>query len=159
MTTTSKWPLLLACCAALLLLSPAASADTADLASFEPSALILGVTALFGFATLSTGLAALFLNKGLSMLVKTGSFVPAGAGTPVQAPNVRGWGARQVATGVTLWAALLLGDQVLFQVGLASVVIRQVLDVTANVMDGTYSQIPPFFVLGVPAVAALVATM
>jgi hypothetical protein len=58
-------------------------------------------------------------------------------------------------SGVVLWAALLLGDQVLFQVGLASVLIRQLLDVIANARDGTYRQIPPYFVLAAPAAAAL----
>jgi hypothetical protein len=60
---------------------------------------------------------------------------------------------------VVLWAALLLGDQVLFQVGLASVLIRQVLDIIAKVMDGAFIEIPPFLVLAVPAAAALIAVL
>ena len=53
----------------------------------------------------------------------------------------------------------LLGQPVLFQVGLAGVVIRQALDIIANVIDGQYRRIPPFIVLGVPAVAALLGAL
>jgi hypothetical protein len=86
-------------------------------------------------------------------------FVRPGETEVLRAPNARGWGARQMATGVVLWAALLLGDQVLFQVGLASVLIRQVLDIVAKVMDGAFMEIPSFLVLAVPAAAALIAVL
>ena len=131
-----------------------AAQSSASGTPFEASGFVLGVTALFGFATLSTGAAALFFNHGMSLLVDVGDFTRGSVGGVVRAPNIRGWGARQVATGI-LWAALLLGHQVLFQVGLASVLLRQALDMVAKALDGKPRQIPPFLVLAVPASIAL----
>jgi hypothetical protein len=91
--------------------------------SFEPTAFVLGVTWLFALATLATGILAL-VNSGDPFLVDTGLFQRVGRPDVVRAPNARGWGARQVATGVTLWPALLIGDPILFQVGLAGAVLR-----------------------------------
>ena len=132
-----------------------AAQSSASGTPFEASGFVLGVTALFGFATLSTGAAALFFNHGMSLLVDVGDFTRGSDGGVVRAPNIRGWGARQVATGIVLWAALLLGHQVLFQVGLASVLLRQALDMVAKALDGKPRQIPPFLVLAVPASIAL----
>ena len=143
----------------VLLTASAAHADGGSgLTAFEPSTFVQGITLLFGVATLVTGSAALFGNLGWSLLIDTGTYASSGE-TAVRAVNVRGWGVRQVATGVTLWAALLLGDHVLFQVGLASVVIRQVLDIIANLLDGTPKRIPPYLVLGALAVTALLRVL
>ncbi|MFT4975746.1 MAG: hypothetical protein ACI8S6_001639 [Myxococcota bacterium] len=127
--------------------------------SFQPSTLAQIVTALFGFATLSTGAAALLSRWGISLLIDIGDFTRVSDGVKISAPNVRGWGARQAATGVVLWAALLLGHQVLFQVGLASVLIRQALDVTAKVLDGKLTEIPPFLVLASLAAAGFYSVL
>ncbi|MFT4625077.1 MAG: hypothetical protein ACI8PZ_003743 [Myxococcota bacterium] len=43
-----------------------------------------------------TGSAALFGNVGWSLLIRTEDFVPAGSDEVVRAPNVRGWGVRQI---------------------------------------------------------------
>ena len=72
---------------------------------------------------------------------------------------MRGWGVRQIATGVTLWAALLLGDAVLFQVGLASVVIRQGLDIVANLLDRRPMAAAPYIAVAVPTIAALIQVL
>jgi len=144
----------------LLLVSAAHAAEGAQMTdAFQPSTFAQVVTALFGFATLSTGAAALFSRWGIALLIDIGGFTRADDGEALRAPNVRGWGARQIATGVGLWAALLLGHQVLFQVGLASVLIRQVLDVIAKVLDGKYIEVPPFLVLAVPAAIAFYSVL
>ena len=70
-----------------------------------------------------------------------------------------GWGVRQITTGATLWAALLLGDEVLFQVGLGSVVIRQCLDIVANLLDRRPLGAVPYIALAVPTIAALLQVL
>lgn len=125
---------------------------------FEPSWFVFGVTWLFALATLGTGILAL-ANIGHPFLVDTGSFQRVGRSDVVRAPNVRGWGARQIATGVALWAALMIGDQVLFQVGLAGVVLRQALDIVANVLDRRFWRVVPYVVIMIPTVAALALTL
>jgi len=59
---------------------------------------------------------------------------------------------------VPLWAALLIGDQVLFQVGLAGVVLRQALDIVANTLDRRFRSVVPYVVIMIPTMAALVLT-
>lgn len=127
--------------------------------SFAPSLLAQIITGLFAIATLLTGAAALFANKGWSLLVRTEDFNPVGSSAVVTAPNVRGWGARQIVTGVCLWAALLLGDQVLFQVGLAGVLIRQGLDILAHLLDRTPARTLVFVVAAVPTTAAFMSVL
>jgi len=127
-------------------------------AAFEPSWFVQGITGLFALATLATGALAL-ANIGLPLLVDTATFVRVDNDEQVRAPNVRGWGVRQIATGVTLWAALLLGDQVLFQVGLASVVIRQGLDIVANLLDRRPLAAAPYVATAVPTIAALLQVL
>ena len=144
---------------ASLALSGPAWADGGAVQEFEPSLLALVFTGLFAFATLATGLAALFANVGWSLLIRTEDFVLKGGDEVVTAPNVRGWGARQVVTGVTLWAALLLGHQVLFQVGLASLLLRQVLDIAVYLLDGTPRRTILFVVFAIPTAAALVSVL
>ncbi|MFT5686324.1 MAG: hypothetical protein ACI8RZ_007280 [Myxococcota bacterium] len=130
-----------------------AAQDGGSNAPLEVSGFVLGVTVFFGLATLITGAVALFFNRGMPLLVDGGELTR--DGETVRAPNIRGWGARQLATGIVLWAALLFGHPVLFEVGLASVLIRQVLDVVAKALDGKFMEIPPFLVLAVPASIAL----
>ena len=144
-------------CMTLFALSPSAHAVTEApglAASFDPSWFVQGVTGLFALATLGTGTLAMF-KLGHPLLVDTSNFIGVDSNEQVSAPNVRCWGARQIATGVTLWAALFLGDEVLFQVGLASVVIRQALDILANLLDRRPLMAVPYLALAVPAVAAL----
>lgn len=45
-----------------------------------------------------------------------------------------------------LWAALLLGNEFLFTVGLARVVIRDFIDAVACYLDGKYLRFPRFLV-------------
>lgn len=127
--------------------------------SFAPSLLAQGVTGLFAVATLLTGAAALLANQGWSLLIRTEDFTPVGSDEVVHAPNVRGWGARQIVTGVCLWAALVLGHQVLFQVGLASVLLRQALDILLYLLDGTPQRTPLFIVAAIPTAMALVSVL
>lgn len=126
---------------------------------FAPSLLALAITGLFAVATLVTGAAALFANTGWSLLIRTEAFTPVGSAEVVTAPNVRGWGVRQIVTGVCLWAALLLGDQVLFQVGLLSLLIRQGLDVVLYLLDGTPRRTVIFLVAAIPTAAAFVSVL
>ena len=133
-------------------LAAAGSQQTA--AAFEPSWFVLGITGLFALATLGTGALAL-ANIGHPLLIDTATFVRVDNDDRVRAPNVRGRGVRQIATGVTLWAALFLGDAVLFQVGLASVVIRQGLDFVANLLDRRPMAAAPYIAAAVPTIAAL----
>lgn len=113
---------------------------------------VLLVTGFFAVATLLTGLAALIFKKGVALLIETTDSQPPSEDSfsewfkIVRAPNVRWWGARQMATGIVLWAALWLGNEVLFTVGLASVVIRDLLDVIACYLDGKYLRIPLFII-------------
>ena len=90
---------------------------------WEPSALQLGVTGVFGFLHTVTGLLALLLETDMlfGTLLETDTFkVPAlTAGTwyaflrgPKRngrgaAPNVRAWGARQMTISVPFWFALM----------------------------------------------------
>ncbi|MEM6929053.1 MAG: hypothetical protein AAF602_19095 [Myxococcota bacterium] len=143
----------------LLGLATVAHAQSESGTAFEPSLLAQGITGLFAVATLVTGLAALLGNTGWSLLVRTERFVVEGSDEVVQAPNVRGWGARQVVTGVALWAALLLGDQVLFQVGLASLLLRQGLDIVVYLLDGTPSRTILFVVAAIPTTIALIGVL
>lgn len=114
------------------------------------STFVLFVTGFFAVATILTGLAALFLKKGVSLLIETTDSQPPSKDSIsewfkiVRAPNVRWWGSRQIATGIVLWAALFMGNEVLFTVGLASVVFRDLLDVVACYLDGKYLRIPLF---------------
>lgn len=55
----------------------------------------------------------------------------------------------------TLWAALLIGDPALFQVGLAGVVLRQALDIVANALDRRFWSVVPYVESLVPTAAAL----
>ncbi|MEM8487451.1 MAG: hypothetical protein AAF564_18005 [Bacteroidota bacterium] len=126
---------------------------------FVPSLLALAITGLFAIATLLTGAAALFANKGLSLLVRTENFKPINSEEIVTAPNVRGWGARQIVTGICLWAALILGDQVLFQVGLLSVLIRQGLDILLYVLDRTPQRTILFIAAAIPTAAAFMSVL
>ena len=145
----------------LLIAAPpalAAAGSQQVAAAFEPSWFVQGITGLFALATLATGALAL-ANIGLPFLVDTATFVRVDNDEQVRAPNVRGWGVRQIATGVTLWAALLLGDQVLFQVGLASVVIRQGLDIVANLLDRRPLAAAPYVAIAVPTIAALLQVL
>ena len=128
-------------------------------AVFEPTWLALGITGLFAVATLITGAGALFGNVGWSLLVRTGDFVPTGSTEVVTAPNVRGWGVRQVVTGAPLWAALLLGHQVLFQVALATVLLRQGLDIVLYLLDGTPRKTVLFVVAAVPTAGAFASVL
>ena len=129
------------------------------------STFVLFVTAFFAIATLITGLAALILKKGVSLLIETTDSQPPSKDSVsdwfkiVRAPNVRWWGSRQIATGVVLWAALFLGNEVLFIVGLASVVFRDMLDVFACSLDGKYLRIPLFLVSAILAGVALVSLL
>lgn len=145
--------------AATLGTATTAYAQSGGAGGFEPSLLALGVTGLFAVATLVTGAAALVANVGWSLLVRTGQFVARDNDEVVKAPNVRGWGARQIVTGVTLWAALLLGHQVLFQVGLAGVLLRQLLDIAVYLLDGTPRRTAIFVVAAVPTSAALLSVL
>ncbi|MEO0606295.1 MAG: hypothetical protein AAF211_33005 [Myxococcota bacterium] len=140
-------------------LASVAHAQTDASAAFEPSLLARGITGLFAVATLVTGLAALLGNTGWSLLVRTERFVAEGTNEVVVAPNVRGWGARQVVTGVALWAALWLGDQVLFQVGLASLLLRQGLDIVVYLLDRTPSRTLLFIVAAIPTTIALLGVL
>ena len=145
----------------LLIASPpalAAAGSQQVAAAFEPSWFVQGITGLFALATLGTGALAL-ANIGLPFLVDTATFSRVDNDERVSAPNVRGWGVRQIATGVTLWAALLLGDEVLFQVGLASVVIRQGLDIVANLLDRRPLAAAPYVAIAVPTIAALLQVL
>lgn len=142
-----------------LAVSTTALADGGATADFSPSLLAQGITGLFAFATLATGAAALFANVGWSLLIRTEDFVVRGTDEVLTAPNVRGWGARQVVTGVVLWAAILLGHQVLFQVGLASLLLRQVLDIVVYLLDGTPSRTAIFIVAAIPTTAALIGVL
>ena len=117
------------------------------------------VTGFFAVATLLTGLAALIFKKGVNLLIEPRDDQPPSKDSVsdwfkiVRAPNVRWWGSRQIATGIVLWAALLLGNEILFTVGLASVVIRDFLDAIACYLDGKYLRIPLF--LGSAALAGI----
>jgi hypothetical protein len=142
-----------------LCLTSAAHAQDGIGAAFDPGLLAQGVTGLFAVATLLTGAAALFGNVGWSLLVRTGDFVVSGSNEVVKAPNVRGWGVRQLVAGAPLWAALLLGDQVLFQVGLACVLLRQALDIVLYLLDGTPRRTALFFVAAVPTAAAFASVL
>ncbi len=144
---------------ASLPLAATAWAQDGSAASFEPTMLALGITGLFALATLVTGTAALFGRVGWSLLISTGDFVDAGSKETVRAPNVRGWGVRQIVTGVPLWAALLLGDQVLFQAGLAALLARQALDIVLYLLEGRPKDTILFFVFGAPTVAAFVSVL
>jgi hypothetical protein len=146
---------ILCTCALLALTLP----GVAQAASFQPSSLVTGVTGLFALATLTTGAAALLLNRGLALLVRTETFVPEEGGDPVVAPNVRGWGVRQIATGVPLWAALITGDPSLFQIGLVTMLVRQALDIVANLLDGAYTSAAPYVVAAIPTAAALLEVL
>lgn len=116
------------------------------------STFVLFVTGFFAVATLLTGLAGLLFKKGVSLLIETTDSQPSSKDSVadwfkiVRAPNVRWWGSRQIATGFVLWAALFIGNEVLFTVGLASVVFRDILDVVACYLDGKYLRIPLFLV-------------
>jgi len=129
------------------------------------SIFVLFVTGFFAVATLLTGLAALLFKKGVSLLIETTDSQPPSKDSVadwfkiVRAPNVRWWGSRQIATGVVLWAALFLGNEVLFTVGLASVVFRDILDVVACYLDGKYLRIPLFLVSASLAGIALLSVM
>ncbi|MFK7844449.1 MAG: hypothetical protein AB8G77_04040 [Rhodothermales bacterium] len=126
---------------------------------FVPSLLAQSITGLFAIATLFTGAAALFANKGWSLLVRTEDFKLVSSEEIVTAPNVRGWGARQIVTGICLWAALILGDQVLFQVGLLSVLIRQGLDILLYVLDRTPRRTILFIAAAIPTAAAFMSVL
>lgn len=126
---------------------------------FDPSLLAQAITGLFAIATLLTGAAALFANKGWSLLLRTEDFRVVDSEEVVTAPNVRGWGVRQIVTGVCLWAALFLGDQVLFQVGLLSLLIRQGLDILLYVLDGTPRRTVVFIVAAIPTAAAFMSVL
>jgi hypothetical protein len=125
------------------------------------SIFVLFVTGFFAVATLFTGLAALLFKKGVSLLIEPTDSQPPSKDSIsewfkiVRAPNVRWWGSRQIATGIVLWAALYMGNEVLFSVGLASVVFRDLLDVVACYLDGKYLRIPLFIVSGALAGMAL----
>jgi|GEM_PF-6139508 len=127
--------------------------------SFVPSLLAQSITGLFAIATLLTGAAALFANKGWSLLVRTEDLKTVSSEEIVTAPNVRGWGVRQIVTGICLWAALILGDQVLFQVGLLSVLIRQGLDTLLYLLDGTPRRTILFIVAAIPTAAAFMSVL
>ncbi|MEO0558443.1 MAG: hypothetical protein AAF170_09685 [Bacteroidota bacterium] len=126
---------------------------------FAPSLLAQAITGLFAVATLLTGSAALFANKGFSLLVRTEDFSPVNSDEIVTAPNVRGWGVRQIVTGVCLWAALILGHQVLFQVGLLSLLIRQGLDIVLYLLDGMPRRTVIFVAAAIPTLAAFVGVL
>ncbi|MEM8599066.1 MAG: hypothetical protein AAGF99_04020 [Bacteroidota bacterium] len=126
---------------------------------FAPSLLAQAITGLFAVATLLTGTLALFANKGWSLLLRTDDFTPVGSEEIVPAPNVRGWGVRQIVTGVCLWAALFLGDQVLFQVGLLSLLIRQGLDILLYLLDGTPRRTVIFILAAIPTTAAFMSVL
>lgn len=127
------------------------------------STFVLFVTGFFAIATLVTGLAALLFKKGVSLLIETSDSQPPTKDSftewfkIVRAPNVRWWGSRQIATGIVLWAALILDHEVLFTVGLVSVVIRDILDAIACTLDGKYLRIPLFLVSGALAGMALLS--
>lgn len=144
---------------ASIVLTSTAHAQTGAGLAFEPGLLAQGITGLFAVATLVTGAAALFGNMGWSLLIRTESFTHADSGEVVEAPNVRGWGVRQVVTGVPLWAALLLGHQVLYQVGIAGVLLRQVLDIVLYLLDGAPRNTVLFLVAAVPTTAALLSVL
>ncbi|MEL6613993.1 MAG: hypothetical protein AAFQ53_18000 [Bacteroidota bacterium] len=127
--------------------------------SFAPSLLALIITGLFAVATLLTGAIALFTRTGWSLLLRTEDFTSTNSKEVIRAPNVRGWGARQIVTGVCLWGALILGDQVLFQVGLLSLLIRQGLDILLYVLDGTPRRTILFIVAAIPTAAAFVSVL
>ena len=118
------------------------------------STFVIFVTGFFAVATLITGLAALLFKKGVILLIEPTDSQPPSKDSVsdwfkiVRAPNVRWWGSRQIATGIILWAALFLGNEVLFTVGFASVVIRDILDAVACYLDGKYLRIPLFLVSG-----------
>ncbi|MEN0067616.1 MAG: hypothetical protein AAGA48_36125 [Myxococcota bacterium] len=127
--------------------------------TFTPSLLAQGIAGLFAVATLVTGAAALFGNAGPSLLLRTGVFQSTDTQEVVKAPNVRGWGARQVVTGVVLWGAVLLGDQVLYQVGLVSLLLRQALDIVSYLLDGTPGRITIFVIAAIPTAMAFVSVL
>lgn len=126
---------------------------------------VLFVTGFFAVATLLTGLAALIFKKGVALLLETTDAQPPGKDVVsewfriVRAPNARWWGSRQLATGIVLWAALFLEHEILFTVGLASVVMRDILDVIACYLDGRYLRIPLFIVSAALAGFALMSIM
>jgi hypothetical protein len=126
---------------------------------------VIFVTGFFAVATLLTGLAALLFKKGVVLLIEPTDSQPPSKDSVadwfkiVRAPNVRWWGSRQIATGVVLWAALLLGNEVLFTVGLASVVFRDILDAVACYLDAKYLRIPLFLVSAALAGIALVSIL
>ena len=129
------------------------------------SIFVLFVTGFFAVATLLTGLAGLMFKKGVSLLIETTDSQPPSKDSVsewfkiVRAPNVRWWGSRQIATGIVLWAALFLGNEVLFTVGLASVVFRDLLDAVACYLDRKYLRIPLFLVSATLAGIALLSIL
>lgn len=145
--------------AAVGLLTPAAALAQSSDAGFSPSLLALGITGLFAVATLLTGAAALFGQTGISLLIRTETMQVADTQEALRAPNVRAWGVRQIVTGVPLWGALFLGDQALFQVGLAALLLRQALDIVLYLLDGEPKKTIIFWIAAAPSVAAFVSVL
>mmetsp|Transcript_18392 Transcript_18392/g.54649 ORF Transcript_18392/g.54649 Transcript_18392/m.54649 type:complete len:158 (+) Transcript_18392:216-689(+) len=137
------------------------SASIVEFPTFEPSALLLVVTAVFGFLHALTGCLALFLEtdllyytlldvdtmkpkpllKGSWAAFLRGPNKRTGRG---KAPNVRAWGARQLTVSVPFWFALYTGELLAFQIAFACLLTRICGDIAQNAIDGCWWKVALF---------------
>jgi len=109
----------------------------------------LAICLFFTLAIFGTGLLAMFGEYYDESFSDPLSLTNYGVTVPTTSGQLRSWGARQVATGVPLFAALISGSPTLAKVGLSGVVVRCALDAMNVCVEGMpasdvwYLQVPP----------------
>mmetsp|Transcript_348 Transcript_348/g.508 ORF Transcript_348/g.508 Transcript_348/m.508 type:complete len:142 (-) Transcript_348:162-587(-) len=114
---------------------------------YNASFVVKFVAISFALATLVTGMVAVFLNTGPSLLVDANIYQSDDNDfAVVVAPNLRAWGARQVGTGVPLWCAIFMGadNKGMYQVGFIGMMVRQVLDIVVETFKERYYLYPAY---------------